>query len=150
MSWLLPSARSRWVALFLCARHPQGCTLTAVTPRMGPTCPSGIILCGFISLPGPWQSRPCLWFWESLAQGQHSPHLCLASEPGGLAQPARPGRVATCRLNQASPLSGHQRDGADRAAGLAERDALRDGHLQVLRDLSAAGTAWRPGRPCNS
>lgn len=49
---------------------------------------------------------------------------------------------ATQALTAACFPSGHQRDGADRAAGLAECDALRDRHLQVLRDLSAR----RPSR----
>ena len=48
-------------------------------------------------------------------------------------------------FNGVSFPSGHQRDGADRAAWLAECDALRDRHLQILRDLSTRG--W-PSLPC--
>lgn len=60
----------------------------------------------------------------------------LACVTGGAGPGARsPG--AAQALTAACFPPGHQRDGADRAAGLAECDALRDCHLQVLRDLSA-------------
>ena len=87
-----------------------------------------------MSLGRPWAQRG----WSRVLP----PGLC--DRRGGARSPQ-----ATQVLTEASFPSGHQRDGANRAARLAERDALRDRRLQIRRDLSTRGPSPGPSARCS-